>query len=343
MRLLQRLAPEREPVGRGDDPRREAIRFRSRVALSFPPSDLENVRWPDASATPDDEAAPAAEVTVSFMGLANPASFGSLPLPYAELILDRARERDHALRDFLDIFNHRLVSLFYRAWEKYRFDVAYERSPEPAPGAFEDALFCLLGLGTPGLRERLPCDARALLARAHALRPGPAPALAVAELLESYFDAPAEVRQFQPAWCVMEEEERSRLGRAACALGRSATLGDRVRTGQSRFRIRLGPLDWTRFRDFLPSGSAFAPLRELVRLATGPEFDFDVQLVLRSDAVPPLRLGVTDETGAPYLGWSTWLHRGDRDGDRENVIIDADSVRAGAPTGPEAGEQGRAH
>jgi type VI secretion system protein ImpH len=110
--------------------------------------------------------------------------------------------------------------------------------------------------------------------------------------------------------------------------------------GQSRFRVRLGPLDWEEFRDLLPAGTAFTPLVELVRLATGPEFDCDVQLVLRAEAVPPLRLGVADERGAPYLGWSTWLQRTGRMRDAADVIIDAEAARSGSWRGPATNEQG---
>ena len=95
-------------------------------------------------------------MTVSFFGVATPASYGSLPTRYAELILERPRSKNRALRDFLDLFNHRLVSLFYRAWEKHRFPVRV-RAVGPAPALFERALFALMGLGTDGLRGRLPC------------------------------------------------------------------------------------------------------------------------------------------------------------------------------------------
>ena len=82
-----------------------------------------------------------------------------LPHHYTELLIQRIRERDDSLRDFLDLFHHRLISLFYRAWEKYRLPVAYERSrlhdserePEPITGG----LYCLVGHGTSGLRGRL--------------------------------------------------------------------------------------------------------------------------------------------------------------------------------------------
>ncbi len=315
VRLLQRERSQAAPVGCGDDPRREAVRFSADVSLVFPPSDLKGIEPPGREGDP-------ARMTVRFMGVASPASFGSLPVPYAELVLSRLRERDAALRDFLDLFNHRLVSLLYRAWEKHRFAVAYERAGRE-PGLFERALLALIGIGTPAAHGRLPCDDRALLARPWAFRRGRVTAAALVELLESYFGAPVEVLQFVPGWFVVEEEERSRLGARACELGVNLTLGARVQVAQSRFRVRIGPLDWPAFQDCLPPGTAFAPLVELVRLAAGPEFDFDVQLALRAESVPRLRLGVADAEGAPWLGWSTWLAAEERRGGAAEVIVDA--------------------
>jgi type VI secretion system protein ImpH len=316
VRLLQRGRPDAAPVGEGDDPRREAVRFASEVALTFPPSEIREITPPPAE-RPD---APA-RMTVRFMGVATPASFGSLPVPYAELVLSRLRDRDAALRDFLDLFNHRLVSLLYRAWEKHRFAIAYERA---RPSVFERALLALIGMGIPGARGRLPCPDRALLARPWAFRRGRVSAAALRDLLEDYFGAPVEIAQFVPGWFVVEEEERSRLGARACELGVNLTLGEHVQVAQSRFRIKVGPLGWDAFQDCLPPGTAFRPLVELVRLAAGPEFDFDVQLALRADSVPRLRLGVADAEGAPWLGWSTWLAAEERPGDQAaEVIIDA--------------------
>lgn len=314
VRLLQLQERERTPVGAGDDPRREGVRFRSDVSLGFPASDLRGIEAP-AEGTP-------ARVTVAFLGVATPASFGSLPQPYAELVLARGREKDQALRDFLDLFNHRLISLFYRAWEKYRFAVAYERDGERGATPYEHALLALLGLGTPALRERLPLPDRALLARAGALCRGSAPALALADLLADFFAVPVAVRQFVPGWYVVEEEQRSRLGRTACELGTSLTLGERVQVAQTRFRLRLGPLAWGRFQEFLPTGAAFGPLVSLTRLAAGPEHDFDLQLALAVADVPRLRLAAPAQGGAAWLGWSTWLHAAPLAEAPADVIVD---------------------
>ena len=329
VRLLQRERPQDAPVGTGDDPSREGLRFSSQVSMGFAPSDVTTIQ-------PGAEEGDPAEMTVSFLGVATPHSYGSLPLPYAEMILGLDRDKNPVLRRFLDLFNHRLISLFYRTWEKYRFAMAYERDSLKGPGVFERAVFALMGLGTEAQRGRMACDDRALLARAYAVRGRPTSALGLADLVRSYFKVPVQVRQFVSCWYPIEPSERCRLGVASCRLGQDINLGGRVHLAQSRFRLCLGPLDWDQFTDFLPTGRAFGPLVEMTALAAGPEFDFDCQLVLNAASAPGIRLGVSDGAtggtrsgvGAPQLGWSTWLHTEPLTEDPADVIIDGELVGA---------------
>ena len=124
VRLLGRVYPGRQPVGRDASPTDEAVRFRSRATLEFPASDIQEI-------SPPQDGSPA-QMLVNFMGLTGPS--GALPQHYTELVLERMRVKDHALRDFLDLFNHRMLSLFYRAWEKYRFLLPYERAAAKGHG-----------------------------------------------------------------------------------------------------------------------------------------------------------------------------------------------------------------
>lgn len=323
VRLLQRERADAVPVGVGDDPQREAIRFASNVTLGFSPSDVTGI---ELGATGEDPS----RLTVAFLGVASPASYGSLPLPYTELILALDRDKNPVLREFLDRFNHRMISLFYRAWEKYRFAFAYERDSRRGPGAFERAAFALMGLGGDSQRGRLACDDRALLARAHSVRAKPVSAHGLSDLIRSYFRVPVTVQQFVPCWYPIEEDERCRLGRTSCRLGLDLSLGERVHLAQSRFRLRLGPLDWDQFRDFLPTGRAYQPLVEMTGLAAGPELDFDFRLVLNAGSAPGIRLGGSEgvDADAPQLGWSTWLHIEPLAEDPADVIIDGELATA---------------
>ena len=307
-RLLRKLAPDRAGVGRDAEPDREVVRFRSDVSTAFPPSDLVSLDPPEEPAGPP-------RLTVAFLGVATPASFGSLPAVYAEQIREQGREKSRVLRDFLDCFNHRIISLYVRGSEKYRLGLAWEGSE---PDFFEWALRGVLGLGTGGLAERMATADASLFTRAGLLAMAPVSAPVLESLIESCFSLSARVEQFLAGWYELAPEDRTRLGLANATLGVDVAVGAQVRLAQFRFRIRVGPLRFAEYLDLLPDGRAFEPLFDLVRLATGIEQTFEMRLVLRADEVPPLRLGAE---GAGRLGWSTWLYDPDRRRDPDDAAF----------------------
>jgi type VI secretion system protein ImpH len=310
LRLLHKLRPGREPVGRDREPEDEVVRLRSNISFVFPPGDIRSIEA--------EEDAPA-EVTVNFMGVASPGSFGSLPVPYIEQLHRQERDKNRALRDFLDLFNHRLISLFYRAWERARIAVLHDLGHR---SSFEVALRALVGMEGESLRERLPLPDVALLSRVGLLARSPAPASVVESLVESVFGVRAEVEQFVPGWYDIDQADRSRLGLRNAVLGGDAVLGSRVRLAQPRFRIRLGPMDWERYESLLPTAEGFRALASLVRLVTGAELDFDFQPVLRAEDVPALRLESAPERPC-RLGWSTWLGSEERGQDADQALFAA--------------------
>jgi type VI secretion system protein ImpH len=340
VRVLERLYVDRKPVGQDVDPSQEVVRFRSRLSLSFPPSALYEIARRAHSSGP-------VEMTVSFMGLTGP--LGVLPRHYTELLLERVRNKDLALRDFLDLFNHRFISLFYRAWEKYRLPIAYERAALDREGydCFSLCLFDLIGMGTKGLRGRLEVEDDALLFYAGLLTQHPRSASALASLLQDYFGVPVEVIQMTGQWLLLTQENRSRLGpsEANNALGVSTVLGGRVWDQQAQFTLRVGPLAFPTFCQFLPSGSAFRSLVQLTRYFVGQECDFDIQLVLKAAAVPWCRLGETGDH-APRLGWSSWLKTGEFTHDAGDAVLASHlrytrPQRQGASTGSGEGQYAR--
>ncbi len=317
VRLLQRERPDCDMVGTGDDPLRESVKFKSKVSLAFAPSDVVGINLGD------DEGKPS-EMNIAFMGVASPLSYGSLPLSYSEMVLSQERNKDFALSRFLDLFNHRLISLFYRAWEKYRFAVSFERSPAGKTGIFEKAVYALMGLGSGELTGHLKLDERALLARAYAVRGRAISAAGLSELIRNYFQIPVKVQQFFPWWYTIEDSERCRLGVSSCGLGLDIHLGRQVRLVQSRIRLKLGPLNWSQFQEFLPTGQGAKPLAEMTALSVGPEFDFDCQFILKASEVPGLCLGSAREHGAPRLGWTTWLRFNNLGNDPADVVVDGE-------------------
>ena len=348
VRLLSRLAPTRKSVGDEGPANSEIVRYSSYVSLSFPPSQIYDLLPGKA---PDDPP----RMVVAFMGLIGPS--GALPRYYTELVLERARRKDFTLRDFFDLFNHRVISLFYRAWEKYRVILGYERAhirsqqsrqrgPEllrefvtverPRIDRFSQSLLDLCGLGSPALRysaavrhELEPRRAVAdetlrfyagLLAQRHRS------AIGLETMLCGYFDTRVAVQQFRGQWLTLAAENQSCFAEGGVGgnmqLGVDTVVGERVWDAQSKFRVKLGPLRYRQFQDFLPSGTAYRPLEHLTRLYVGQQFDFDVQLVLQAPEVPRCVLTI-DSTRCVRLGWDTWLHSRDFTRDVADAVFSA--------------------
>ena len=294
VRLLEQIRPEATRMGEGAEPEREPVRFASRVRFDFPATDIGGVRgFPQGEGQP--------EMAVHFMGLAG--GFGPLPAAYTELILDRLRHRDTAFRDFLDIFNHRLVSLLYRVRKAYR--VGFDFQP-PDQVHFARHCFALLGIGTDGLRGRMGIDDRALLFYTGLLAQRPRSMAGLETFLSSYFEAPVKGMPFVGGWRALAESQVTKLGRLGQnqRLGQEVVLGSRVWDQTACFALQIGSLKLNQFRNFLPNGSGFRPLCELVRFYAGQAFQFEIELILEGSEVPESRLGATE---GPRLGWTSWL------------------------------------
>lgn len=298
VRLLERLRPDREPVGRFVNPANEVARFGAHASTAFPASQIQSYHAREGAQP---------LLRVNFMGLTGP--LGVLPLYYTELVVDRLRSRDTTLRDFLDIFNHRMISLFYQAWEKYRFAIAYERDRRDR---VSQRLLDLIGLGSPGLEDRQRVSDRALMFYGGLLSLTPRSTTALEQILEDYFGAPAEIEQFVGAWYPIEADSQCSLGAGAGyseQLGVGVVVGNEIWDQQSRVRIRLGPLTLVQYRSFLPGGDAHEQLRALARFFAGGEYDIEAQLILRREDVPACELAAREEEGL-QLGWTTWMKSG---------------------------------
>ncbi len=323
IRMLERVLPDRAPVGLFVPPSTEVVRFIANPDMGFPASEIQRIELPAQGPV---------RMMVNFMGLTGPS--GSLPTYYTEMVRERMRSKDHAIAAFFDLFNHRIVSLFFQAWLKYRFNISYERaayegnrsiaaareeqesleeevvvnSEQRVRDRFSHHLLDLIGLGTKGLQNRLRVADDSLLYFSGLLSLETRSASALRNLLMDYFEVPVEVEQFVGAWYPLTEETQCCFDHGETIseqLGIGAVLGDEVWDQQSGVRLKLGPLTLRQYLDFLPNGSAYPELRSLTRFFAGNETDFDVQLILKHDEVPQCELGATNEV-APQLGWLSW-------------------------------------
>jgi type VI secretion system protein ImpH len=307
--LLQKLNAASRPVGGFSAPGDETVRFRVNSRLAFPASEIQEIE-----ATGDAQP----HMTVNFMGLTGP--IGMLPFTYSELILDRVRAKDHSLAAFFDIFNHRAISLFYRAWQKPRFPITYSAGNGDQ---FTRYLFDLIGLGTAGLRDRQDIEDEALLHYVSLVGMQSRSAMSLEQIVADYFEVPVEIQQFTGAWysldrptqCAMTEDDS-----ASRQVGSGAVVGDAVWDRQARVRIRLGPLGIDRYCDFLPGGAGYTALRAITRLFSNDCLDFELQLVLARDEVPGVQLDLGSPSAA-RLGWVSWAKTAPHGVDPDETIL----------------------
>lgn len=313
VKLLHLMLDDRPGIGRIAKPEDEPVRFKVRQSLEFPPSSIHSL---------SSEADPP-RMTVSFMGLTG--FQGVLPHHYTEHILARAPSKDFAMAEFLDLFNHRLISLFYRAWEKHRFPVRFQlAAAKHETDQFTQYLFDWIGMGTAGLQRRMAVEDRGLLRYAGLLGQTPRSAIALESILRDYFGVPVEIEEFVGAWYLLKEEDQCDLAAEDLnnQLGGGAIAGDAVWDPQARFRVKLGPLPLAMFLAFLPDGRAIEELRDLVRFYAGPVMQFDLQLILKAEEVPYSRLG--DESSAgPRLGWCGWAKTAEFERDAGDAVFNA--------------------
>lgn len=289
-------------LGRDLKPSEEAIRLRAEASEAFPASEI-------ASISLDEKETGKPTIEASFFGLYGPS--GVLPQHYTQLVIDRIRRKDTGLRDFLDIFNHRLLSLFYRAWEKHHFPVAYETAHQAkVSDLVTECLMHLVGFGNSGLRNRLQVSDNAWLHYAGLMALSGPRTDALEGMISDHFQVPSSVSSFEGEWLRIPLEEQTSLGWTQLgetknnALGVDAVAGQRTWAVEHRFRIEVGPLRLDQFRRFLPSGTLLASLAQLVRTYVGPQFDFDIQVTLHRLDVTGTELGIDS---ASRLGWNTWL------------------------------------
>jgi type VI secretion system protein ImpH len=243
------------------------------------------------------------------------------------------------MRDFFDLFNHRTISHFYRAWEKYRLPIAFEQTQLDQHGRagddkFTKCLYAYVGLGTPGLRNRLDLPDAAFLFFAGQFAHRPRNAVSLESMIGDFFEVATQVVQFVGQWLYLESADQSSLRARSPrsthnnVLGQNVVVGRRVWGIENRFRVRLGPMPYRQFFQYLPTNAQLQRLAQFVRTYAGPEYDFDVQLVLRRDEVPMCQLG-GDSFSTARLGWNTWLHNQPF----ANHADDATFVVEGSPTG----------
>jgi type VI secretion system protein ImpH len=291
LRRIEQAYPDRPRLGESRKVSDDPVRISQRPHLYFVGADV-------AAFGAGDTAVP--RVEQHGFGVFGPN--GALPLHLTEIAYSREHQADDpAVGDFVNAFQHRFASLFYRAWADSDPSTAFDRIDQDP---FRLYLGALIGIGPAAARDRDSVLDYAKLGRVGLFAPQCKSAEALEQLLLEYFELPVELVPFVGSWLDIAPDARCRIGGEPqhATLGLGATLGATTWQCQSRFEIVLGPLPLAQFVNFLPGARGLTQLKALVRLYTNEEWSWQVRLLLEPDQVPAIRLG---ESG--WLGWTTWL------------------------------------
>jgi type VI secretion system protein ImpH len=313
LRLIENAHPERPRIGASLRPRDDAVRFGQDPSLIFQPTMLGQFTRASGEAR--------ARLAVNFFGLLG--ANGPLPLHLTEYVRDRLRNGgDGTLLAFLDVFHHRMLSLFYRARASAEPAISLDRADGDRFSVFVGSLF---GIGAPALRERDAIGDFAKLHFAGLLANKTRPAAGLVTILRAYLGLPVELQQFTGHWMRLPTEIQTRVGAAEDGnrLGVSTVLGAKVWDCQNKFRLVIGPVGYDDYQRLLPGGDSMRRLSAWVKTYAGTALDWDVRLILKKEDTPALRLG-----GATRVGWSTWLGGGMPASDRDQLLINP-SAHAG--------------
>lgn len=269
---------------------RVSLRLRSRVTFDFPPASVHAIRLsPDVVGQ--------IEIIANLMALAG--NNAPLPEPFAEMILSSQKVRDMAMTDFLDVFHHRLLELYYSTTVH---TAPWISNVHPAGNDLAQMVYALAGLGPAGLRRRMHVPDRTWLRYAGLLWHRPRSAAALAKILTDHFKVKVRLGEAVGRWFAIEEEDRCRMSQNTCVLGRTAVIGSRVWIGDAGILLHIGPLKSETFLGFLPGGKLYRQLLEMLRFYVRDNITADLELQLApgetaSAAVSTVR-----------LGWTSWLH-----------------------------------
>lgn len=306
LRKIESAFPDSPKIGHAAHANEEDLRFAQEPSLAFAPSAL-------ASFTPTKENS-RAKLSVLFFGLFGPN--GPLPQHLTEYARERLRSaHDPTFAHFADLFHHRMLSLFYRAWASAQPTTNFDRPNEDRFSIFVSSLF---GLGLPELRNR---SALPDLFQQHFAGRLNSPCRnpeGLEAMLASFFNTPVTLEEFIGQWITLPEEDLCQLGDwgQSNILGQTATLGTQIWTCQQKFRIVMGPMDLEAFQKLQPGTKSLNRLTALVRSYVGDELEWDLRLILKKEKVPAIQLGKTG-----HLGWTSWISPECLENDAEDLLL----------------------
>lgn len=316
------------PLGRAPRPREEPVRLTQHPSLAFAPAALYEYK-------PGVAAYGFGRLSINNFGLFGPN--GVLPQHLTEYVQERIlHNKDQTMARFCDVFQHRMILLFYRAWADCQ---AVNSLDHPDRDNFGRYAASLIGLGQNSLRNRDSVPDHLKLHHAGHLCRQTRNVEGLVRPLAALLRVPVALQEYCMQWLKLALEDQTRLlsvtlagqgsahrveiGLASSRLGQGAIAGVRVPDVQHKFRLLLGAMRFSEFERFLPSGDRFRQVRDWVRNYLGVELAWDARLILVKEEVPAVKLGVYGQ-----LGWTSWLGMpvGKRQRNADDVLLNMERL-----------------
>jgi len=288
LRHLERRSKERPRISDSAARREEFVQLGQDPYMDFPASNLARVVHGDNKPL---------QIFVKFLGLLGPQ--GALPLAITEESYHYLLAQDDAFPRFLDLFNHRFLQLFFRAWADSRPIAQHDR---PDIDRFVAYIGSAVGIGSQPYRGLDTVPDPVKLGFAGLLGAQAKCASRLARAICGMFGVFAEIDEFVGTRLVLEVAEWTILGAEYNVLGGDALLGRSVYSVQDKIRVRIFTRSLGQYIRFLPTGDLCEPLADLVFFYNGEQVDWDVELAIPAGAVEPIRIGRFGQ-----LGWTTWM------------------------------------
>jgi len=292
VRRIDQATPENPRTGQGTRCSDERIRFAQDPSLSFAPTSITDFQVNTRS--------DAARMLVSFFGLLGPN--GPMQLQFTEYVRMRSRNNlDPTIQRFLDIFHHRLISLFYRAWSLNEQAVSYDRRDEDS---FSRYVGSLIGLDMDEKAKETSVPYYAKLYWSGRFFSTSRNADGLHAILQDFFDIPVKIEEFIGTNIPIPRQYYCKMGRDVenATIGQNAVVGAFSYTTTEKFKIIFGPLDLENFERMLPGQDSFKRLHDWVNNYLSKPLLWEVQYILKADEVPKTKLGHYGQLGA-----TTWL------------------------------------
>ncbi len=292
VRLLEKYSAQKPRIGDGVKLSDEFLKLTQIPSLSFAASTLKKFSYPDSIVSRP-------KLEINFQGLLGPN--GPLPLHLTEYVYQRELHHgDATMKDFLDIFHHRLLSLFYRAWANAEPVCQADRDDD----MYRDYIGAICGLSLDSTKNRDCLNDNVKLSNAASFASHNKTPESLANICSNYLETEVTIEEFVGHWMPLTEDDFTRLeeGNTGCILGGSAVLGENIWDRNSKMAVCIGPIDYQSYLKLLPINSTFSELAAIVKNFISFELIWEARITLKRSELPEPSLD-----GSSGLGWNCWL------------------------------------